>query len=776
MILRTGAAGSRALLAALLLGAFSTTRILAQSVGTVGGRVLADRTGEPLHGVTITVKGTDISAVTDLQGRYRLTGVPAGRQTIVADGLGRVAKQTAVSVSAGDTAVQDFALVESAIQLSQVTVTATREAERTSNVAANIGVVGQKDIELARPHHSAEIVNRIPGVLNIDLGGEGSTVAMRLPINYSAVYGYLEDGVPIRSTGFFNHNALYEINVPGADRVEVFKGPASALYGSDAIGGVFNVLTRPPSGSADIELFAEGSEHSYQRTLLSGSNTWGADGVRADVNIMHFGGWRDGAHMNRQTGTLRWDHALSGNARFKTVITATNINSPGDGGSDMGLSDFDNAPHVNYTPIALREVQAVRWSTAYDAQSGPSSWEVIGYARYNRLKLLPFWQLTYDPQVWDNHNKSVGMMAKYRRDFTRGNVIVGADFDYSPGANQEDEILPTMTPGFVFDSFTTGAQQYDYDVTFNGISPYTQLVLNPVPTLHVSAGLRFDHIGYDYKNRLAVVDTGPHRRPASTSVSYSHASPKLGLTWDVTRAVNIFASYRHGFRAPSEDQLFVQGSAENSVGLQPVKANSFESGIRAQAGSRLSLEASAYSMEITDDIVYFYNTTTFTSEVSNAGRTRHRGLEAGVTLALSPAVRLESAFAYVRSQYLHWVTATGTDYSGNQMEAAPRTIANTRLTWAPTGGSAFSAEWARVGWYFTDADNLHRYNGYNVLNLQAATPEIHGFSLIGRLANATDERYAVTVSFNPFVPEDQQDRYTPGLGRTLYLGLQYRAR
>ena len=90
------------------------------------------------------------------------------------------------------------------------------------------------------------------------------------------------------------------------------------------------------------------------------------------------------------------------------------------------------------------------------------------------------------------------------------------------------------------------------------------------------------------------------------------------------------------------------------------------------------------------------------------------------------------------------------------MEAGPRHIANSRLTYAPALNSAVSAEWARVGWYFTDPGNQHRYGGYDVLNLEAATPARYGFSLIGRLANVANKRYSVTTSFNPFVPADQR--------------------
>jgi outer membrane receptor protein involved in Fe transport len=78
----------------------------------------------------------------------------------------------------------------------------------------------------------------VAGVWVSVTGGEGHQTAIRQPLNTNPVYLFLEDGVPTRSTGFFNHNALYEVNLPGAEGIEVTKGPGSALYGSDAIGGV----------------------------------------------------------------------------------------------------------------------------------------------------------------------------------------------------------------------------------------------------------------------------------------------------------------------------------------------------------------------------------------------------------------------------------------------------------------------------------------------------------------------------------------------------------
>lgn len=726
---------------------------------------------EPLSDVAVRVEGTAIAAVSDVAGRYVLPGVPPGARAVVAQRLGYVRRRVTVVVTADSAAVLDLALAEAAVTLADVVVTASREEQPTAEVPANVGVVSGTEIMSSRPHHPAEIVDRVPGALVIDLGGEGNVVALRQTINYGAVYAYLEDGIPIRSTGFFNHNALYEINVPGADRIEVLKGPGTALYGSDAIGGVFNVLTRPPTAAPSVELFAEGGAYGYARMLATAANTWDAHGLRADLNLTHADGWRDRAHYDRVAGTVRWDYVRSPAARLRTVLSLSSITSPGDGGSDVSRAEFDGRATANSTPIAFRKVQAVRLSSTYEVESGASLTSATLYARYNRLNLLPFWQLTYDPQVWDSHNRSLGLMLKYRRNLAAGaSLVLGADVDWSPGDRVEDEIIPQQNGG-AFSSYAVGVRQYDYDVTFRGVSPYAQVEVVPASRLRLSAGLRFDAVGYAYTSHLTPDDTSAHRRPASTSVRYTHTSPKLGVTYELSRRVSVFGAYRHGFRVPSEDQLFVQGSAINTIDLEPVQANSFEAGVRGRF-ARFGVEASLYTLAISHDILTFFDTLNFTSQTSNAGRTRHWGIEIGAGLALTDELRLDAAYSLLRHRYLRWVTATGTDYSGNDMESGPRDVGNARLTWTP-GRASLALELAHVGRYFTDPDNVHSYGGYDLLNAYFRVPVAAGLGIAGRVNNIADIRYANTVSFNPFVPPAIQDRFTPGQPRSLYLGVEY---
>ena len=81
----------------------------------------------------------------------------------------------------------------------------------------------------------------------VDLGNEQHTMSIRRPIDYGASYLYLEDGVPIRASGVFNHNALLEINQFNLQNIEVVKGPVSSLYGPEAVGGAINLISQKPS-------------------------------------------------------------------------------------------------------------------------------------------------------------------------------------------------------------------------------------------------------------------------------------------------------------------------------------------------------------------------------------------------------------------------------------------------------------------------------------------------------------------------------------------------
>ncbi len=659
-----------------------------------------------------------------------------------------------------------------AITLDEISVIGTREAQSLKETALSIGIVTKQDIEDVKPTHPSEIMQRIPGVHVNVTGGEGHMTAIRQPITTKAVYLYLEDGIPTRSTGFFNHNALYEINLPQSERIEVIKGPGSALYGSDAIGGVINVDTKPSPLKPEADVSVEAGSFGWARVLLSGGSTIDNDGYRVSLNATHTDGWRDSTQYDRQSATVRWDRSLESGASLKTVLSTSEIDQQTAGSSRLLEVDYLNSPTLNYTPISYRKVSALRLSTAYEKESSDSSLSVTPYVRSNSMELLPNWALSYDSTIYETKNNSLGVLVKHRQDFKpmRTRLVTGIDVDFSPGGRVEQDITATQT-GNIYTSYTLGSILYDYDATYAAMSPYAHVEFSPSENWRVTTGLRYDSMSYKYDNNLTELTTGSHRRPGDTTVNFNHLSPKLGTTYAFSKTLSGFLSYRHAFRAPSESQLFRQGSSVNTVDLKPIKVDSIEMGLRSKK-KNTNYNISLYYMTKKDDILSYQDGWGSPRYTMNAGKTSHQGIEVGYGNKLSDNLELDIAASYAKHTYENWILASGKNYSGNEMESAPRLIANTRLGYKAEAlnGGKMELEWVKLGGYWMDAANTYKYAGHDVFNLRVNHFISKDLELYGRLMNVADVRYATSAKYS----SPTKIEYAPGMPRTAYVGMKYK--
>lgn len=687
-------------------------------------------------------------------------------------------------------------------ELEPVVITATREPEPLKETPASISLLRPESIKLAAPNHPQQILGQVPGVAISVTNGEGHQTGIRQPISTNPLYLFLEDGIGVRPTGFFNHNALYELNIPMAGGIEVTRGPGSALYGSDAIGGVVNVLSRPPGERPEISLSTEAGGHGWLRELASfGSGETPFGGVRVDLNLTHTDGWRTQTGYDRQSGNFRWDWRLDEDTKLKTIVGYTRIDQETGANSPLPWDLYQNAPQTNLFAPAYRKVQALRISSEYERRVGDGLFSLTPYFRDNSMDLNGSFNFNSgDARIEKTHSQSYGLLSKWRRDFPefkRARLILGLDMESSPGSRHEDALNLTP-PGGVgayrrYTGYTIGNRIYDYDVTFRSISPYVHTELSALEKLRMTAGARYDVLGYDFQNRLgggvAAVSGGPSRfygQSESASRFFSRLSPKLGVTYQVTTTTSLYGSYNRGFRVPSEGQLFRPGLGANAglaqdraalaLALKPIKADQFELGTR---GKLLGVEYSlaGYRLVKRDDIVSMRNTTTNLSYSENAGKTESRGIEVSLGRALPGKLHLETALSYAKHEYKEWRSTT--DFSGREMPAAPRFLGNTRLTWKPLETLAAQLEWVRMGSYFLQDSNagttsaadprrgVSKYNGHHLLNFRASYDVCRSASIFARVLNLTDRRYAESAS----VASDTAV-YSPGLPRTIYAGLE----
>ena len=227
---------------------------------------------------------------------------------------------------------------------------------------------------------------------------------------------------------------------------------------------------------------------------------------------------------------MRWDYALSDRSRLKTVAAISHIDQPGDGGSDLTPEDLQRAavPHLfadrvpagdggaalHRAPGAGRDV-LLRRHALHPIQRARSAPVVAAELRSPGLG---------EPAPL-GRRCSPATAGWWRRS---GPTSAPAWTSSTPRAAASRREIAPQRAGQVFTGYTSGEVQYDYDVTFWQASPYAQADVSLPGRVQLSAGARYDHIGYDYDNRLTDLATGSHRRPASTGVTFDRISPKLG--------------------------------------------------------------------------------------------------------------------------------------------------------------------------------------------------------------------------------------------------------
>ncbi|MDX1623642.1 MAG: TonB-dependent receptor [Gemmatimonadota bacterium] len=256
------------LLASLsLFFAFSVSPLLAQ--GTITGQV-TDQQGEPIGFAQLTVEGTDFGTVADGQGRYTISGVPAGTRQLKAEFLGYRASIATVEVASGETVTQNFSLAQDYLGMETIVATAERQPRQKLETSTAITTLNAREIEREAPRGTADLLKAVPGITVEASGGEvNNNVFVRgMPAPGSFRYlALLEDGMPVYDSvdlSFMGPDVLVRID-ENIEEIEAVRGGSAALFSSNAPGGLVNYISRTggPTHSGVIE-FTGGQDEIYR--------------------------------------------------------------------------------------------------------------------------------------------------------------------------------------------------------------------------------------------------------------------------------------------------------------------------------------------------------------------------------------------------------------------------------------------------------------------------------------------------------------------------------
>jgi len=663
-------------------------------------------------------------------------------------------------------ALPAFAQEEEDLSLDELVVTGTRSGTPILDLAGNTGRISEEEIDLVRPDHITEIVNRVSGV-NIQRGnGQEHLTSIRSPVLTGGAgagsFLFLEDGIPLRAAGFANVNGLFEVNYEQAGGIEVVRGPGSALYGSNAVHGLINVLSRAPSLDLEREIDLSIGPHDLYQMKGTVSDTIGQHGYRLSVNGTTDGGYVSEAGYDQQKVSFRHDYYGDVDS-FKTLFSHTNLNQE-TAGYITGFKAYEDESRsrTNPNPEAYRDAKATRLSTEWERQlTDTSTFKLTPYLRHTEMEFLMHF-LPGQP-VEKNKHTSVGLLSAYTKDLEGGHtIILGTDFEYTEGELYEEQFNPTT-----FGQFLQGLH-YDYEVDATVLAPYIHSEWQVLDKTRVTAGVRYEYTKYDYTNNTDSREFGTrYLRPDSGKDTFSNLSPKLGLVQELTDDTAAFINYARGNRAPQTTDLYRAQIGPSQTGSADSESiDSIEIGVR-KVGEGLQYEIAAYQMQKKD---YFF--TDSSSENVPDGKTKHTGLELGMFYPFNELFDVGANVTFAKHEYDFDKSGSGIE-KGDYLVTAPKRMANIRLGWNVTSVTRAELEWVHMSEYYVNDANTAKYDGHDVFNLRASHAVTDSLTLYGRVHNLFNTEYAERADFliNGANPEGY--RYFVGEKRYLHVGASY---
>ncbi|WP_335965567.1 TonB-dependent receptor [Galbibacter sp. PAP.153] len=687
-------------------------------------------------------------------------------------------------------------LDENTENLSEIIISASREEQKRSEVPGAISVISAKNIEQIKPFGIEQLVNQAPGVYmstSKASSNEQHMMAVRSPISTKSLFLYLEDGLPIRPTAVFNHNALLEMNDVTFGRVEVLKGPASSIYGSEAIGGSFNFITKNPTQELHGSLGFQANDLGLTKYDFEAS----------DYTNNKFGFYLGSQYVQRNNGPIQHSDYEKFAVTFKTVyhvnpsITWTQVFDMIDYRSDMtgALSeeDYKGGNYESDQTFTERVAKAFRYRTTVDKIWNPNNKTSFNFVfRNNEMDQIPSYrirqfrengQLTGYGSGESNTNKFnsfVGLLQhKTSFNFLNSSLIAGASVDFSPQTYNAKTIDVYVDPRTGINTgyrLNNGDYILNYDADILNTAGYLQYEITPFENFKITAALRYDHFEYHYNNLL-----DGKAGPKDSNNQYENWAPKIGFNYNLSNRSGLYVNYSNGFTPPETSTLYrnsyvgINGDVFN---LKPSDYNNYEAG-GYFVSEKWKLDAALYILDGKNTLVTLRNDTDEYYN-ANAGKTRSYGIEYGVTFKPIPELSIAYNGSYAKHRYVTFYEG-GIDYSGTDQDVAPNLLGNAQVNYHPTfiDNFNFGVEYEMVGKYNTSFEgqidngdgtfSTATYGGHNVFNLRASY-RLRQFEVWVQALNIFDTLYATRVSYNIYTKENN---YSIGNPRAFHAGIRF---
>ncbi len=650
-------------------------------------------------------------------------------------------------------------------------VVISEEETPVADLPASVTIIEGEELERVPYKRGIDVLRSIPGIMVVDLnkGGAPNQYVIR---GYASTHGnraaVFLDGVPLNeSNSHADGNVDFNVVIPEEiERIEVIRGPFSALYGNFAVGGSINIITKKRVNETTVNLSL--GYWDTERGVLTLGRTQERFSQYYALEFFKTDGYRDNADYRRGNLSAKWLFDLTEKSSVRLGVRSfdTDWSSPGNLPEDRwkaGDYTFSNAPtdggfkdryeiNANYnyaaTPNDNFGVTAFRYhsdNTRFDNGTGRCrNTPPIGLVLCSTNSRFS----SVGPALGqsEEHNVMTGHLVKllYSK---RGSYVTEEDWLLFG----VDLLRETGLKEFWNTTLRIREEKtIDGDFTQDNYAVFTQVETRPVTPLKVTFGARYDLFKGDLDN--ALITTGDSEFDNDLKIF----SPKVGLVYTLTSGYDLYGNVGTGFILPNAFDKFTTPE------LDPAKLISYEVGTRFQPVPRVRGSIAYYITDTKDDIVTRFDDVLGRNIQENTGESRRQGVEMETEVGITQELLFFGALSLQKAEFENFVTggSATTDFSGNKVPNVPRRIYRTgldyfsaagvggRLTVRGVGDRVLNNQntFFAPGFTVADAEVYYRADGY--------TFGLTAFNLFNRAYSETistaagEKRYGVSDPFN----------------------------
>jgi iron complex outermembrane recepter protein len=743
---------------------------LARQSASISGTV-RDQRSNPVPDATVYVLNTGRAAITDSNGSFTITGLPAGKYTIRITAVGFAALSR--EVSTGETGAS-FSLAQSANQLDAVLVSAQKKDEWLERVPLSVSVLSSTQINNFRLWNPKQLTAIVPNLYSADPGDGRNVTSIRGITSTSydpAVVTYI-DGV--------NQFGLdtYIPQLFDVERIEVLRGPQGTLYGRNAMGGVINIITRQPTNQANA--FGEISLGNY------GQQRYGV-GLRSPiVNDKLFVGMamvyekRKGFYENEYYDEdFDKQHSANGNyyikylpaARWSVLLNFKHQNARNNGTFPLvqGVTEALQDP-FKLSQNAKTEMidNSINGSFSVNhAGRGFNFSSQTAYQSNHRHYTLPI-DGDFSPldavTIINNYGKDWNTVKVWTQEFRVSSpAAIKSPVSWTAGTylfQQKNPVKQTTAFGSDADLIGVGDENFSIINTSRGkstgIALFGQITWAVTAKTEITAGLRYDHENKEQSVKSEYQhDPDPNPQfniipDTSAEASFEAFTPKISIAHNFSANQQLYITYNRGYRTGGFTQLSSDPSQPPLYAYKPEYSNNFELGYKNQFfGNHVRIHLSAFYSTVNDAQVPTLVLPDAITVTRNAGKLESKGAEAEASIVWAPGVETSWAFGYTDAKYKTLKVSAGgaeVDLAGNRQIYTPKvtSLVTTQYTVyfneRRQSGVLFRAEWQHMGEQFFDLANNIRQSPYSIYHARVGVTSRH-LDVMGWARNIGNRKY-----------------------------------